>query len=69
MICHYCNETKDTRPYGPNSAHVCFQCAFATDERTKIVEDNFASILNNNTGPMILVEEIGPVPLVGDVDA
>ncbi len=33
--CELCGETKELRPYGPNGAWVCFQCAMKDREGTK----------------------------------
>ena len=66
MNCHYCGchfEQHDLRPYGPNSAMVCFPCATSTPEREKIAQEQFAMQLNGS-GPVVVLDgtNAGPYP-------
>lgn len=62
--CHYCgSETEDLRPYGPNHSYVCFKCAFATEERSQMVQNNFLSQLQAIEGPVVIGTDAGPIPL------
>lgn len=54
MKCHYCETTKDLRPYGPNSAMVCFSCAMATPQRKLEAERNFGTQLNAIEGMALI---------------
>lgn len=41
--CYYCGtREEELRPYGPNLAPVCFDCAMQTEERRKQTEKSFA---------------------------
>lgn len=62
MKCYSCHSNDEVRPYGPNGAMVCFQCAFATPESTKETNANFERQLNA-AGPVVVIgEEVGPYP-------
>jgi hypothetical protein len=41
MICHYCNEEGDTRPYGPGGSPVCHPCITSDPERNKAAQEAF----------------------------
>lgn len=65
MQCYKCfSTTEETRPYGPNSAQVCFKCAFATPEAEKETDKNFEVqfMAAAKTGVVVIGEEIGPYP-------
>lgn len=37
--CHYCGRSdEELRPYGPNGADVCYDCAMATPERRELAD-------------------------------
>lgn len=64
MKCYYCPKTTDLRPYGPNSAMVCFKCAMASPDRAAEAESNFAVQLRAIDGPALIDgTEAGPYPL------
>lgn len=44
--CEYCGEVKQTRPYGPNQEHICFDCAHATPEMEQITMENAKERMN-----------------------
>ena len=54
MKCHYYPKTTDLRPYGPNSAMVCFKCAMISPERATVAENNFALQLRAIDGPALI---------------
>jgi hypothetical protein len=41
VICHYCGQDEDTRPYGPGGAEICAPCSVATPERVAQTEAAF----------------------------
>jgi len=62
MKCHYCPTTAELRPYGPNGAWVCFECAMKPENRAE-TERQFNAQLNA-AGPVALIgESTGPRPL------
>ncbi len=64
MTCFYCNDaTKETRPYGPGNAHVCFACAFETPERQAATEKALGVILDSCPGSIVIGGPNGPVPV------
>jgi hypothetical protein len=63
MKCYYCDETNDLRPYGPNCAMVCFDCAMGTPERKAEAKRNFATQLDAIDGPAVIDgSSVGPYP-------
>ena len=43
QMCEYCGKYAETRPYGPDGAKICFDCAMnSTPEMKKIVTKTFA---------------------------
>ncbi len=63
MTCCYCDKTTDLRPYGPNGAMVCFQCAMASPKRKAETERNFAlQVKTCGAEPIVIGEEVGPYP-------
>ena len=63
MKCHYCDKTRDLRPYGPRGSMVCFGCAMSTPERKAEPERNFGAQLEA-CGPDAVIDgsEAGPYP-------
>ena len=62
--CCYCKSTeKELRPYGPNGADVCFECAMETPERMKTANEMFTKLLQGISGTAVIGLDIGPVPL------
>lgn len=66
MICVYCKEDKETRPYGPNFSAICFRCMMATPEREAEASKNYLAQLDACGGVAIIGEETGPRPLNTD---
>lgn len=62
MKCHYCESTnKETRPYGPKGALVCFKCAMLPEHKSE-TERNYESQLDD-AGPIAIIgQEVGPYP-------
>ena len=62
--CYYCKQSEEEmRPYGPNGAKVCFECAMKTPEREAETKANFGAQLDA-AGPVAMIgEETGPRPL------
>lgn len=63
MKCHYCPATEDLRPYGPNGAMVCFDCATATPDREMEAKRQFEMQLNGS-GSVAVIDgsNVGPYP-------
>lgn len=62
--CYYCPETiaVKLRPYGPQGAMVCFNCAMSTTERKQQTETMFSLQLEASDIMTIDGSEVGPVP-------
>ncbi len=62
--CCYCNSSDgEFRPYGPNGAWCCFDCA-TSPEHVDETNKNFKAQLQAG-GPVVIIgEETGPRPLV-----
>lgn len=63
MKCHYCDKTRDLRPYGPRGAMVCFGCATSTPQREAEAKRNFLTQLDA-CGPVAMIDgsDAGPYP-------
>lgn len=63
MKCHYCDKTRDLRPYGPRAAMVCFGCAMSTPARKEEAARNFGTQLAAS-GPVACIDgtHVGPYP-------
>lgn len=68
-VCCYCGETfpdlGDLRPYGPDGANTCFDCAMATPERERLAEQMLMKAFNKasddaGSGGMIVIHVDGP---------
>lgn len=46
MICFYCKEEADTRPYGPGAADVCLPCVQSDPERNRLATAAFSAQVN-----------------------
>lgn len=66
-ICYYCETENETRPYGRNGTAICFDCAMATPERKKQIEEAFLAQLNASGHIVILGEETGPRPFINNL--
>jgi hypothetical protein len=66
MACFYCEATdEDLRPYGPNGAWVCFDCAMKPENKAE-VQKNFHAQLEAAaavSNVVIIGETTGPRPL------
>lgn len=62
MKCHYCEQTKDLRPYGPKGAPLCFKCMKASPEREKEAAANFSSQMFHCNSDAVVGTKHGPVP-------
>ena len=63
--CHCSATTEEMRPYGPGGAWVCFPCAMKPENRP--TTDAMFSAQLDGCGPVVVIgEESGPRPLIGD---
>lgn len=53
----------DIRPYGPQGQNICFVCAFATEDSRRETEEMCMKLLEA-AGPMAMLTEDGPVPMM-----
>ena len=59
--CCHCGDTAaELRPYGPNGAYVCFECAMNPEHRAE-TDRQFGGRLALIQGPVVLTSE-GPAP-------
>lgn len=63
--CHCQTAAKELRPYGPNGALVCFDCAMATPERKAAAERALQQTLDACGDAIAIIEGVGPVPAGG----
>jgi hypothetical protein len=72
MNCHYCDTTKDVRPYGPRGSGICFDCMQADPEREKAAAASFqaqmeaAEAMSPIGAVVINLGNGGPQPLIGE---
>lgn len=65
--CAYCKKNAELRPYGINSAMICFDCAMKP-ENIRNTEKQFMGQLEAS-GPVVLIgEETGPRPFIKSKD-
>lgn len=65
--CVYCKRTDvELRPYARGGQLVCFKCAFATPDRKAETENSFRAQLDAAGQVVLIGEETGPRPLVGN---
>lgn len=65
MSCYRCGEHRETRPYGPGGARVCFWCATSTDKDESATRTAFGARLTN--APQVLTDA-GPQALPANLD-
>lgn len=67
MSCHYCGaDERETRPYGPNGAPICYPCMTADPARERAAADAFRALFDI-AGPVVLIGELnGPRPATAD---
>ena len=74
MTCHYCKSTaRETRPYGPNGAHVCHPCG-TSPEHVADTEAAFKALLDgaeraSPRGVAMIGLDAGPLPMPKENDA
>lgn len=66
--CCVCDEQdgagdRETRPYGPNGADICFGCANATPDAQKQAQQQFSTKLSA-AGLRAILTQDGPLPFV-----
>lgn len=67
MKCYLCSTTEELRPYGPNGAWVCFDCAMKPENRAETDRQFNAQL--EAAGPVVLLgEPTGPRPLTKNHD-
>ena len=65
MSCYDCGSiSAETRPYGPQGQHVCFTCAFKTEEASRQTHAMFTALLDA-AGDVAVATKEGPVPMAG----
>jgi hypothetical protein len=62
MKCHYCDKNGDLRPYGPDCAMVCFECAMKTPERAHFTGLVYMAQMEMVKGAVVIGTEAGPYP-------
>lgn len=67
--CHYCGPTsRETRPYGPGGAPICFPCMKASPERENAAHDALGALIGaaeaaSPHGVAVIGTDDGPMPL------